>query len=974
MIRFRDAAGLVAAVLIGTMAGSAAVGQQAPKPVPADTIKAMVARFKADPRGPYQGIRWFCPDGSVRPAHDRCPGGKQHALIRDSVRDLGERNDLFLGQILTDTPYEALADRDDRFDRAKQYQMEKFLQSADDGWILRQARYYRGAVQAEDEEDWGSGFLTKLLADTNLVRSQFFLVRQLVNDIPNGANDSRLPVIRALAKTIADSVATFRNLRIKIHGHPDSTDIASVRRFRADRATPWSAHVDSLLGDLTHRLVDVYAKPDFAVIGRQVTSILAGDGASSRFQSLGHPMFGDPRSVSLILSDLLFDVREAIPGLPSNRRLEAMRLSLRLEQHLFRQAGDWKPASLGEMVEKTRALAKALAGTGLIERWEWDMLRAQTDVPADARTAGLAAAWAAGQGLRRAAGWGAGMVDAHYASVVRTFTAFEPLATGFIDDRVRSSILLRYGESAGALVQALAESGVLNSRLPGGIDGSEVLGLNPGLAKGVLRVITGSVGDVRFRPDGIYLMAYPPADMKPVAGIATVSEGNPVSHVQLLARNLGIPNATLPIHALRALAAFDGREAVMAVSPRGSVVIKLAAEMTPDEAGLLARQAAGADRLTVPTDRLRLDVQRLPSLRELRKTDSGVICGPKAANLAELRHLFPDRVAAGLVIPFGVYKRHMLQPMPGTSTTYWRFLQDTWQSATEQRQAGAGADDVETFVLERLALLREAIASIQLDTTFVQTLERRSLATFGKPLGEQAVFVRSDTNMEDLKSFTGAGLNLTVPNVVGREPILRSIRAVWASPFSERSYRWRQRLLNNPVDVYPSILLLASVPVDRSGVMITSDVATGEAKRLTVSFSRGVGGAVEGQMAETLTIALTGVATLLNPAREPTFAVLPPEGGVKRVAATFEEPILAPSDRRSVRRMAGEIRTRLAQEGMAGPHDVELGFLDGKVMLFQVRPFVENRNAARTAYLNGMDRRIDPRARIDLEERRGGGG
>ena len=39
--------------------------------------------------------------------------------------------------------------------------------------------------------------------------------------------------------------------------------------------------------------------------------------------------------------------------------------------------------------------------------------------------------------------------------------------------------------------------------------------------------------------------------MKPVAGIASVSEGNLVSHVQLLARNLGIPNAVLSPRALR---------------------------------------------------------------------------------------------------------------------------------------------------------------------------------------------------------------------------------------------------------------------------------------------------------------------------------------------------------------------------------------------------------------------------------------
>jgi hypothetical protein len=35
----------------------------------------------------------------------------------------------------------------------------------------------------------------------------------------------------------------------------------------------------------------------------------------------------------------------------------------------------------------------------------------------------------------------------------------------------------------------------------------------------------------------------------------------------------------------------------------------------------------------------------------------------------------------------------------------------------------------------------------------------------------------------------------------------------------------------------------------------------------------------------------------------------------------------------------------------SGPHDIELGFKDDKVWLFQIRPFVENKNANRSAYL-----------------------
>ena len=82
------------------------------------------------------------------------------------------------------------------------------------------------------------------------------------------------------------------------------------------------------------------------------------------------------------------------------------------------------------------------------------------------------------------------------------------------------------------------------------------------------------------------------------------------------------------------------------------------------------------------------------------------------------------------------------------------------------------------------------------------------------------------------------------------ESILQGIRDVWASPYTERSYKWRQLYLLNPENVFPSILIIPSVDVDYSGVMVTRGISNQEADDLTVAFSRGAGGAVDGQAAE----------------------------------------------------------------------------------------------------------------------------
>ncbi len=229
------------------------------------------------------------------------------------------------------------------------------------------------------------------------------------------------------------------------------------------------------------------------------------------------------------------------------------------------------------------------------------------------------------------------------------------------------------------------------------------------------------------------------------------------------------------------------------------MVLKRAEAMTSDERALVeARAAEPSDEgVTVPVELLRLDTRELLELRDLRSSDSGRLTGPKAANLGELGFLFPDQVAPGLVLPFGIFRAHLEQARKGGSGTYLDLVQSTFRGGPENDEAA---------LRPRLAELYEAIRTIPFLPGFTEMLFRRFRQALGGGPDEVAVFVRSDTNMEDLKDFTGAGLNLTVPNVRGEKDLLQAIRDVWASPFTERSYQWRRRVLTNPPDVYPSVL------------------------------------------------------------------------------------------------------------------------------------------------------------------------
>jgi len=229
--------------------------------------------------------------------------------------------------------------------------------------------------------------------------------------------------------------------------------------------------------------------------------------------------------------------------------------------------------------------------------------------------------------------------------------------------------------------------------------------------------------------------------------------------------------------------------------------------------------------------------------------------------------------------------------------------------------------------------------------------------------------LRSDTNMEDLPDFTGAGLNLTVFNAVDEAKIIEGIKKVWASPYTERSYKWRQRLLLNPENVFPSILIIPSVDVDNSGVIITKGVASGHEDDITVAFSRGAGGAVDGQAAEAWLLDRWGKYSLLSPARERLHRRLPVTGGSVMVPAPFNQRILSPKNLTDLRKLsvkAEEIMPESSGEAGNGPWDIELGFRNDKMWLFQIRPFVENKRAQSSDYLESISPKVQEDVYYDL--------
>jgi phosphoenolpyruvate synthase/pyruvate phosphate dikinase len=358
--------------------------------------------------------------------------------------------------------------------------------------------------------------------------------------------------------------------------------------------------------------------------------------------------------------------------------------------------------------------------------------------------------------------------------------------------------------------------------------------------------------------------------------------------------------------------------------------------------------------------KLDLSARGFVSLDALRAKDSGRIVGPKAAKLGELKAHFPDRVAPGVGIPFGLYRATVLdRPYRNSGKTVYEWMVESFRKLEAMP---AGSREAAAFAENLRAEIYSTILKTDPGPQFRAQLRAAMAKEFGADF-RGGVFVRSDTNVEDLPGFTGAGLNLTVFNVVGFENVVKAISEVWASPYTPRAWAWRQSHMKGPEHVYPAVLLLKTVPSDISGVMITQDVDTGDLNVLSVAVNEGVGGAVEGQAAESVRIdRKTGETRLFATATAARRMVPQATGGIAKLPVSGSETLLTPREIAQLIAFADEIPKQFPQLGEDGKPvaaDVEFAFVNGRLWLLQIRPFNESRAARSAAYLIGMDRALE---------------
>jgi hypothetical protein len=407
-----------------------------------------------------------------------------------------------------------------------------------------------------------------------------------------------------------------------------------------------------------------------------------------------------------------------------------------------------------------------------------------------------------------------------------------------------------------------------------------------------------------------------PIQLPPVAGIITSQPSTPLSHINLLAKGWGIPNAYIK-NARELLKQYDGWW-VSFETLRENYTIRRA-----DMNQLREYQRRQAQRLDVMKPRYSLSETRLLSLAQQRSRSS-LAYGGKSANLGEvLNARLPGIVVpGGFTIPFYYYddfiKRNNLDDVIFGLLNDQKFVHDP------------------AYRREKLVQLRQQIENAEFDPELRQALLQR----VAREYAGKGLFVRSSSNSEDLPNFSGAGLYTTVPNVRGEQQLIDAIRKVWASLWNFEAYEARERASVDHSKIFMAVLLQEGINSESSGVMISTDPFDTENKgAIYISAKRGLGiKVVEGQrIAEQIIFRpRTNAVQVLTRSAEDSLLTFDENGGVKEVPITGDRVVLTDEVIRRLVQAATAIKAIFGSRDQ----DIEWAYMKGQIYIVQSRPFV----------------------------------
>ncbi|HEU4597899.1 MAG TPA: PEP/pyruvate-binding domain-containing protein [Pyrinomonadaceae bacterium] len=447
--------------------------------------------------------------------------------------------------------------------------------------------------------------------------------------------------------------------------------------------------------------------------------------------------------------------------------------------------------------------------------------------------------------------------------------------------------------------------------------GQEYQALNLAKGLGRVHVIEKLDETVEIGFNEILVLSEVPLSLPPVAGVIISKPSTPLSHVNLLVKGWGVPNAYIK-DAHELLKQYDGWWVSFETLP-DKYVIKRADVKQLDE-----YQKRLAERKDLMTPRVNLSSTRLADLRE-QSARMGDAYGAKSANLGEVMRarLRGITVPNGFTIPIHFYDRFIKEN---------NLEEPIFEMMNDQRFVHDPP-----YRRARLTEMRARIQAGKLNEKLRAELSRKVRAEYaGKGL-----FVRSSSNVEDLPNFSGAGLYDTVPNVKDEEKLFEAIKTVWASLWNFQAYEARERAGVDHSKAYMAVLIQEGVNADSAGVMITTDPFDADNRgAIYISAKRGLGiKVVEGKRIPEQIIFLprANAVKVLTRSDEESLLTFDETGGVREIPISGERAVLTDAVVRRLARAASLIKNVFGGK----EQDIEWVFMGDRIYIVQSRPYVQ---------------------------------
>jgi hypothetical protein len=444
----------------------------------------------------------------------------------------------------------------------------------------------------------------------------------------------------------------------------------------------------------------------------------------------------------------------------------------------------------------------------------------------------------------------------------------------------------------------------------------EYQSLNVAKGLGRIHIIDKLDDHVEIGFNEILVLNEVPLSLPPVAGVIVSKPSTPLSHINLLVKGWGVPNAYIK-NANEILKQYDGWWVAFETLP-DHYTIKRADLKQLDE--YQKRLAVLKDRMT---PRFNLEDHRLLDLYQQRAKMADTF-GSKSANLGEVAHanLQGIVVPKGFGIPIYYYDQFIKENK----------LEDAiYEMMNDQKFVHDPA-----YRRQKLTELRERFKQGKVSDALREAVLKKVHAEYT----DKGLFVRSSSNVEDLPNFSGAGLHDTVPNVKGDEQIIDAIKTVWASLWNFDAYEARERANVDHSKAFMAILVQEGINADSAGVMITTDPFDSEDRGgVYISAKRGLGiKVVEGKkVAEQLIYLPTANSVkVLTRSDEDSLLTFDERGGVKEIPISGERAVLTDETVRRLARAASLIKNIFGGK----EQDIEWVFMQGQVYIVQSRPYV----------------------------------